>query len=51
MIFYSPRNYKRQAPPGDESLCSDFKIDPLKLLTIPINNEIQVQVDATWKPS
>jgi hypothetical protein len=31
--------------------CSDFKIDPPKLLTIPIKNEIPVQVDATWKPS
>jgi hypothetical protein len=31
--------------------CSDFKIDPPKLLTIPINNDIPVKVDATWKPS
>lgn len=31
--------------------CSDFKIDPPKLLTIPIKNEIPVIVDATWSPS
>jgi hypothetical protein len=31
--------------------CSDFKIDPPKLLTIPIKNEIPVSVDATWSPS
>lgn len=27
---------------------SDFKIDPPKLLTIPIKNEIPVKVDMTW---
>lgn len=31
--------------------CSDFKIDPPKLLTMPIKNEIPVTVDATWHPS
>ncbi|HEV2350287.1 MAG TPA: YceI family protein [Terriglobia bacterium] len=29
---------------------SDFKIDPPKLLTIPIKNEIPVKVDMTWDP-
>jgi hypothetical protein len=29
---------------------SDFKIDPPKLLTIPIKNEIPVKVDMTWHP-
>ncbi len=29
---------------------SDFKIDPPKLLTIAIKNEIPVQVDMTWRP-
>ncbi len=29
---------------------SDFKIDPPKLLTIPIKNEIPVRVDMTWRP-
>ncbi len=29
---------------------SDFKIDPPKLLTIPIKNEIPVKVDMTWRP-
>ncbi|HEV2492659.1 MAG TPA: YceI family protein [Terriglobia bacterium] len=28
---------------------SDFKIDPPKLLTIPIKNEIPVKVDMTWR--
>ncbi|HUY15164.1 MAG TPA: YceI family protein [Terriglobia bacterium] len=28
---------------------SDFKIDPPKLLTIPIKNEIPVTVDMTWR--
>jgi len=31
--------------------CSDFKIDPPKLLTIPIKDEIPILVDATWRPS
>lgn len=31
--------------------CSDFKIDPPKLLTIPIKNAIPVDVDATWTRS
>lgn len=31
--------------------CSDFKIDPPKLLTMPIKNDIPVVVDATWSPS
>lgn len=31
--------------------CSDFKIDPPKLLTIPIKNDIPVVVDATWSPA
>ncbi len=31
--------------------CSDFKIDPPKLLTIPIKDEIPVVVDAIWHPS
>jgi hypothetical protein len=29
---------------------SDFKIDPPKLLTMPIKNEIPVKVDMTWRP-
>jgi YceI-like domain len=29
---------------------SDFKIDPPKLLTIAIKNEIPVEVDMTWRP-
>jgi YceI-like domain len=29
---------------------SDFKIDPPKLLTIAIKNEIPVQVEMTWRP-
>jgi hypothetical protein len=28
---------------------SDFKIDPPKLLTIPIKNEMPVNVDMTWR--
>ncbi len=28
---------------------SDFKIDPPKLLAIPIKNEIPIQVDMTWR--
>lgn len=28
---------------------SDFKIDPPKLLTIPIKNDIPVKVDMTWR--
>jgi hypothetical protein len=31
--------------------CSDFKIDPPKLLTIPIKDDIPVVVDATWHRS
>jgi hypothetical protein len=31
--------------------CSDFKIDPPKLLTMPIKDEIPVVADATWRPS
>ncbi len=31
--------------------CSDFKIDPPKLLTVPIKNDIPVVIDATWSPS
>jgi hypothetical protein len=31
--------------------CSDFKIDPPKLLTMPIKNDIPILVDATWRPS
>lgn len=29
---------------------SDFKIDPPKLLTMPIKNEIPVKVEMTWHP-
>lgn len=29
---------------------SDFKIDPPKLLAIPIKNDIPVKVDMTWRP-
>ncbi len=29
---------------------SDFKIDPPKLLTLAIKNEIPVEVDMTWRP-
>ena len=29
---------------------SDFKIDPPKLLTVPIKNEIPVHLDLTWRP-
>lgn len=28
---------------------SDFKIDPPKLLTVPVKNEIPVKVDMTWR--
>jgi hypothetical protein len=28
----------------------DFNIDPPKLLTVPIKNEIPVRVDMTWRP-
>ncbi|HLY60463.1 MAG TPA: hypothetical protein VKV95_06820 [Terriglobia bacterium] len=30
---------------------SDFKIDPPKLLTLPIKNEIPVKVEMTWRPN
>lgn len=30
---------------------SDFKIDPPKLLTIPVKNEMPVRVEMTWRPS
>jgi hypothetical protein len=29
---------------------SDFKIDPLSLLTLPVKNEIPVRIDMTWRP-
>lgn len=29
---------------------SDFKIDPPSLLTLPVKNEIPVQVEMTWRP-
>ncbi|HMD96865.1 MAG TPA: YceI family protein [Terriglobia bacterium] len=29
---------------------SDFKIDPPKLLTMPVKNEVPVRVDMTWRP-
>jgi hypothetical protein len=29
---------------------SDFKIDPPKLLTVPIKNEMPVSVNMTWRP-
>jgi hypothetical protein len=29
---------------------SDFKIDPPKLLTFPVKNEIPVRVEMTWRP-
>jgi hypothetical protein len=29
---------------------SDFKIDPPKLLTVAVKNEIPVKVDMTWRP-
>ena len=29
---------------------SDFKIDPPKLLTMPVKNEMPVRVDMTWGP-
>lgn len=29
--------------------CSDFKIDRPSFLTVPINNEIPVKVDMTWR--
>ncbi|MGO9272037.1 MAG: YceI family protein [Terriglobia bacterium] len=29
---------------------SDFKIDPPKLLTMPVKNEMPVRVDMTWRP-
>jgi len=28
---------------------SDFKLDPPKLLAIPVHNEVPVQVDMTWR--
>lgn len=31
--------------------CSDFKIDPPSLLTMPIKNEIPVRVEMTWHPN
>jgi hypothetical protein len=31
--------------------CSDFKIDPPSLLTMPIKNEIPVRVEMTWRPN
>lgn len=30
--------------------CSDFKIDRPSFLTVPIHNEIPVDVDVTWRP-
>lgn len=29
---------------------SDFKIDPPKLLTFPVKNEIPIKVEMTWRP-
>ena len=29
---------------------SDFKIDPPRLLSIPVKKDIQVRVDMTWRP-
>jgi hypothetical protein len=29
---------------------SDFKIDPPSLLTVPVKNEMLVQVEMTWRP-
>ena len=29
---------------------SDFKIDPPRLLSIPVKNEIPVRVEMTWRP-
>jgi hypothetical protein len=29
---------------------SDFKIDPPKLLTIPVKNEMPARVEMTWRP-
>jgi len=29
---------------------ADFKIDPPSLLTLPVKNEIPIQVDMTWTP-
>jgi hypothetical protein len=29
---------------------SDFKIEPPKLLTMPVKNEVRVRVDMTWRP-
>jgi hypothetical protein len=47
----------QQVKQGDEiritgtipATVSDFKIDPPKLLTVPIKNEIPVRVDMTWR--
>jgi len=29
---------------------SDFKIDPPKLLTVPVKNELPLKVEMTWRP-
>jgi hypothetical protein len=29
---------------------SDFKIDPPKLLTVPVKNELPIKVEMTWQP-
>ncbi len=29
---------------------SDFKIDPPKLLTVPVKNELPIKVEMTWRP-
>ena len=29
---------------------SDFKIEPPKLLTIPVKNELPIKVEMTWRP-
>jgi hypothetical protein len=29
---------------------SDFKIDPPRLLTIPVKNELPIKVEMTWRP-
>ena len=32
------------------AMLSDFKIDPPKLLTVPVKNEFPIKVEMTWRP-
>ncbi|MGC1784273.1 MAG: YceI family protein [Acidobacteriaceae bacterium] len=53
---YSRVPFQRAAKGNDVEItgtipatCSDFKIPPPSFLTVPIKNEIPVQVDMTWR--